>query len=427
MGQTSIVLIAGLIFLIRYEVPEAGVEFNNAQLILWTFTFTIIPVVMAYLIRRLTEFRGILVFEMFTLVCFLISVYKLHLPYFINKHLAFLEMVHHSRELLSFIPLLIGLIGIRIVMYDIPRARGEKRWEHINIHIRHLLIPIIPLLVWYGVLDFSHLFSEEVAALFIIVMFVPLLAFPYILAPYMMHFLWKTKPLTDTILKDKLTELSKRSGIKLKDIEVWQTGSFGITNAAVAGIIPSNRRIFLTDALLRNFTDDQIETIVAHEIGHIRHRHLLISCLLVFGYLLSYTLFYQLLGKQVISLLSSVPILSSIVTLIFFIFYFKVFFNFLSRRFEHQADLYASDLTNNPDGYKSALENLGFFSSLPKSVRFIIEMFNTHPSIDRRIQFIDKSQEENTSLHRYRKCLLEVKVLIALIPIMGFLIYLVNQ
>ncbi|MCY4404198.1 MAG: M48 family metalloprotease [Candidatus Poribacteria bacterium] len=426
MGQTSIVLIAGLIFLLRYQVPEEGVEFNNTYIILWTCILTFTPILLTYLTKRFTALRTTIVFDILSLVTYIVVLHKFNLPAFINKHLFFLEIVHHSREIFSLFPLFIGLIGIRVAMHETPHTNHEKRREHINFHFRHLLLPIIPLLVWNGVLDFSHFFPEEVAALFVIIMIIPLLAFPYILAPYMMQFLWKTKPLTDTILIKKLVELTKRSKMKFRDIAVLQTGDFEITNAAVAGILPRNRRIFLTDSLLRNFTDEQIETIVAHEIGHIRHRHLLISCFIVFGYILSYAIFYQLVGKPLMSLLEGYPIISSIVTLLFFVFYFRVFFNFLSRRFEYQADLYAADLTNNPEGYKSALKDLGSYSAFPKLIRLIIELINTHPSIDRRIEFIDQSIKDNNAIHRYRKCLLEVKLLFAIIPIMFVLIYLIN-
>ncbi|MXV77085.1 M48 family metalloprotease, partial [Candidatus Poribacteria bacterium] len=103
---------------------------------------------------------------------------------------------------------------------------------------------------------------------------------------------------------------------------------------------------------------------------------------------------------------------------------FKVLYNFLSRRFEHQADLYAVDLTDNQEAFKSALENLSSFSSLPKPIRFILELFETHPSLERRLSFLNRTDKGEKSVHRYRKCLLEVQVLIVSIPVLIFLIYL---
>ena len=98
----------------------------------------------------------------------------------------------------------------------------------------------------------------------------PVIVSVYIFAPLLMQLLWKTEPLAlNSVLKEKLDRLTKQSGIKYREIVVWKTGSLLIANAAVAGTFPWNRRIFLTDALLEYFTDEEIETVVAHELGHI--------------------------------------------------------------------------------------------------------------------------------------------------------------
>ena len=427
MAPRSLVLIAGLIFLVRYEAPETNVEFSNAQIILWTGVLISAPVLIAYLIRKLTDFRPIIALELLGLVGYICLLHLLHLPGFINKNAVSLEIVHHSREFLSLIPLFIGLLCIRLIMLEMPLRPSEQQWEFINFNFRSLALPLIPLLIFNVVLDLIYLLPETIQPFIFLGVLVPLIMLPFVMAPLMMQFLWKTKPLTNITLKQKLDQLTERSGMKYRAIAVLQTGGLGIANAAVAGIIPRNRKIFITDALLRNFTDEQIETIVAHEIGHIHHRHLLFSCFLVFGYLASAVLFSQLVSDPLSSLLDGVPILLPIVSLLFFLFYFKVFFNFLSRRFEHQADLYAVDLTNNPEAFKSALENLGFLSGLPKTIRFVLEIFNTHPPIEKRIKFIDQSTEDNPYVDRYRRCLLEVKALFALIQFLVFFIFLINR
>lgn len=424
MAQTSFALIAGLLLLIHYEVPEGIEDFNTIRVLLFTFVFALTPILLTYLTRRLTSLRSTLIFEILSVGGYICTLYLLNFPYLVNRYFAFLEFVHHSRELLSLIPLFITLLGIRVIMYDLRKIERKHRWELINFYSRSLLLPFIVLFIWNLVIDFSHYLPDGTAGLFLLVMVVPLLTLPQIMAPMMMQFLWKTAPLSDEGLKQKLGELTNRSGIRYRDVAVWQTGGFGIANAAVAGIIPRNRRIYVTDALLRNFTPEQIETIVAHEIGHIRHRHMLISGVLVFVHLLSFVFLYQMLGKPIKSILEAHPLLFSILSILFFIAYYKIFFNYMSRRFEHQADLYAVDLTNKPEIYKSALVNLGYFSSLPKFFRFVLEIFNTHPSLEHRIHFLDRSTTKNTTYQRYRKCLLEVKVMIALIPIFCIIIFL---
>ena len=65
----------------------------------------------------------------------------------------------------------------------------------------------------------------------------------------------------------------------------------------------------------------------------------------------------------------------------------------------------------------SALERLVIFNSIPKSVRRIFELFNTHPSIYRRVNFVNRSINGNASVTRYQNYLLEAKILVVLLPI----------
>ncbi len=422
MAQTSIILLAGLIFLIRYEPVESVIVNSTIITIVWTGVISVVPILLAYLTRRFTEFRTTILFEILCLISFVSAIYLLRFPDYFYKHLTILYFVQNSIEILLITPFFIGLLGIHAVMHDVSRTRRE----YLNFRFRLLLLPLIPFIIINIVLDVLSLFPTIVGGILLIALIIPLLALPHIIAPLLMQFLWKTVPLRNIELKQKLMELTEESGIKYRDVAVWETGGLSIANAAVAGIIPGNRRIFITDALLRNFTDDQVETVVAHEIGHIRHRHLPIFCIIMVVYILSYTLFIQLIADPLESLLPGYQLLITVIHIIFFVFYFKVVLSFLSRRFEHQADLYAIELTNNPDAFKSALLNLSLMSNLPRPLRYVIELFNTHPSIERRIRFLENAEKMKPPIQRYRKCLLEVKVLIFLIPLMGILIYLIN-
>lgn len=422
MAQTSIILLAGLIFLIRYEPVESVIVNSTIITIVWTGVITAIPILLAYLTRKLTEFRTTILFEILCLFSFVCAIYLFRFPDYFYKHITILYYVQNSTEIILITPFFVGLLGIHAVMHDVSITRRE----YLTFRFRLLLLPIIPFIIINIFLDILSLFPTIVGGIILIALIIPLLALPHIIAPLLMQFLWKTVPLNNIELKQKLMELTEQSGIKYRDVAVWETGGLSIANAAVAGIIPSNRRIFITDALLRNFTDEQVTTVVAHEIGHIRHRHLPIFCIIMVLYILSYTLFIQLIADPLESLLPGYQLLITVIHILFFVFYFKVVLSFLSRRFEHQADLYAIELTDNPHAFKSALLNLSLMSNLPRSLRYVIELFNTHPSIERRIQFLENAEKMEPPIQRYRKCLLEVKVLIFLIPLMGILIYLIN-
>lgn len=422
MAQTSIILLAGLIFLIRYEPPDSGIVYSSIITIVWSCVITTFPILLAYLTRKLTEFRTTILFEILCLLSYVCAIYLYRFPDYFYKHLKVLYYLQNSTEIILITPFFVGLLGIHAVMHDVSRTRRE----YLSFRFRLLLLPLIPFIIINIVLDILSLFPTIVAGLLLIALIIPLLALPHIIAPLLMQFLWKTVPLRNIELKQKLMNLTEQSGIKYRDVAVWETGGLSIANAAVAGIIPGNRRIFVTDALLRNFTDEQVETVVAHEIGHIRHRHLPIFCIIMVCYILSYMLFIQLVTAPLESLLPGYQLLITVIHIFFFIFYFKVVLSFLSRRFEHQADLYAIELTNNSEAFKSALLNLSIMSNLSRPIRYVIELFNTHPSVERRIKFLENAEKMMPTIQRYRKCLLEVKVLIFLIPLMGLLIYLIN-
>ena len=444
MGQLSIILIVGFLCLFAYEPPEGIGTIDIAQTYLWNVVLTFGPILIAYLfttlISRVSKSQKpftekafshlgifLIVFEVLCLGAYLYNLYLLDLPLFIHVQFAFFPMTE-LRQGFAILPLVIGLIGVRLVFHQLNRESSARYSELLSFHLKFLLLPLAPLLIYLTSLDLLVRLPEQVKLFLVthpyilIGLLIPVVAGAYIFAPLLMQFMWKTIPLPDGELREKLGQLTKRSKMKYRDIAVWQTGSLLIANAAVAGTFGWNRRIFLTDALLRYFSDDQIETIVAHELGHIRYKHIptyiLFSCL----YLLSYPLFYRYIEQPIMqflptNLVENYPIVSSIGSMLFFIFYFIFGFRYVSRRFEHQADLYAVSLTNRPEAFISALERLAIFNSIPRYVRRIFELFNTHPSIYRRVSFVNRSIIGDVGITRYQNYLLEAKILVVLLPI----------
>ncbi|AEH24694.1 M48 family metalloprotease [Pyrococcus yayanosii] len=84
-------------------------------------------------------------------------------------------------------------------------------------------------------------------------------------------------------LRRELLRFCLENGVKVKDIVVKRAR---YPNAMVTGVLPGRRYIILTTALLENFEMDEIKAIIAHEIGHIKGRHLLIRMLLTAGWFL---------------------------------------------------------------------------------------------------------------------------------------------
>ena len=125
--------------------------------------------------------------------------------------------------------------------------------------------------------------------------------------------------------------------------------------AAVMGLAPRFRYVLLTPALLEEMDQEELESVLAHEIGHVKHRHILLYLLLLFGF----SLLTQAVAGPLLSLLlgsgwfwrllvwSGLPAerlleyLSGTVLLAFFLLYFRFLFGWFIRNFERQADLHA--------------------------------------------------------------------------------------
>ena len=442
MGQISIILIAGILFLFNFEPLETGMNISDMQVVLWTIVLTGYPILIAhfvtgYVARTVSAHeheeenlpklhrlrRYMIAFECLSLVGYLCNLYLLNLPVLIDKYFAFFPM-DNLRQMLALLPLLVSLICIRLAFYRVNRLQQGDYREVLSLQFKFLLFPLLPMFIYLIAIDALHWlpYSAKVFIVehpyILIGLILPVIVSAYILAPFLMQFLWKTEPLApNSELKWKLEELTKQSGTRHQDIRVWQTGSLLIANAAVAGTHPWNRRIFLTDALLEYFTDDEIGTVVAHELGHIRYKHIQTYMLFSLFYLLSYPFFYVFVEEPLVLYFGESQIVPTLCSLTFLIIYFVLIFRYLSRRCEHQADLYAVSLTEKPEAFKTALIKLAVLNSVPKSIRRLFEIFNTHPSIYRRIDFIDQWIARSSVVQRYKNYLVEVKILIVLLPI----------
>jgi STE24 endopeptidase len=88
---------------------------------------------------------------------------------------------------------------------------------------------------------------------------------------------YKFEPLEDEELKRRLIILSERAGTRVRGVYKWHLSEKSKkANAALTGL-GATRRIILADTLLDNYSDDEIEAVLAHELGHHVHRHILKS------------------------------------------------------------------------------------------------------------------------------------------------------
>ncbi|MGP1346636.1 MAG: M48 family metallopeptidase [Phycisphaerales bacterium] len=95
-----------------------------------------------------------------------------------------------------------------------------------------------------------------------------------VLMPIALRAIWRTVRIEDGALRDRLLSVCHRHGVRVSDVLLWRTRS-GMANAAVIGFVPWIRYVLLSDGLLERLPDAEVEAVMAHEIGHIRRRHIL--------------------------------------------------------------------------------------------------------------------------------------------------------
>jgi len=196
-------------------------------------------------------------------------------------------------ELLILAPLLLPLILSWAAYYEVDRVvrRGPSsddstasepltRWQYVGLHLRHYLgILLLPVLGLLAVQDAAECFVPGILETrYALAVYVPPVVLLFVLFPCLLRRVWRTWPLPPGALRRRLEAAAKRAGFRASEILVWHTGGM-VVNAAVAGFLPRLRCVFLTDALLTQLADEEIEAVFGHEIGHVRHRHLLLRVL----------------------------------------------------------------------------------------------------------------------------------------------------
>jgi STE24 endopeptidase len=272
--------------------------------------------------------------------------------------------------LIGTLPVLLAWMGLWWSQYPADRALREQTlliqlddnlpihsppgfWSYFGANLRlQLLFTIVPVLAIMFLRDIASVISFSVTghALYGWMEFTVAISSAgaiFIFAPSILKRVLHTRPLPDSPLRRRLEELCQRHNLKYRDILLWHTQN-SMGNAAVMGVLPQVRYVLLSDLLLETMTDQQIEAVFAHELGHIVYRHMLwyvvfitILMLAAMGpgqYLFDLLFPNSTLHPHSATFMAFVQfIVSALGATTFF-----VLFGYLSRRCERQADVFAA-------------------------------------------------------------------------------------
>ena len=213
------------------------------------------------------------------------------------------------------------------------------------------------------------------------------------LAPVvLMPLFYEITPLTRNELRDRLVALAGRAGTHIAGVFEWRLSDrTKKANAALAGI-GRTRRILLSDTLLAEHSDDEIEVILAHELAHHVYRDIW-SAILVETVLIALGCFVADLVLGVFSMsaglegkgdVAGLPLLvlaAGAVSLVL-----MPVSHALSRAHERRADRYALTMTRNVPAFISAMKRLAAQNLAEEEPSWLVQvLFHTHPSISARI------------------------------------------
>lgn len=206
---------------------------------------------------------------------------------------------------------------------------------------------------------------------------------------------YKVTPLENEVLKERIVKLSSGAGMKVENVYVFNMSkNTKKANAAFTGL-GATKRILLGDTLIENFTVDEIETVIAHELGHYKRKHIIKN--IIIGALSSFLTFFLIaklydfslgwFGFAVRTEIAALPLLALWGMIIGIIQ--MPLSSFISRKFEYQADEYAVKSTGKKDDFISSLEKLTRQNLADEEPNPLVEwFFYSHPSINNRIRFI---------------------------------------
>ena len=247
---------------------------------------------------------------------------------------------------------------------------------------------------------FIYLHSMMGDLVFLVFFFV-LLAFQLFvtfISPLLIRIFNKLTPIEEGALKEKIEHLAATTGYKLKGIYMVDASRRSTSLNAFAAGFGKTKTIGLYDTLLDKMTDDEIVSILAHEIGHTKKRHILKSAplelvqliivMIAAYFLVTMPEVSQAFGfaeaNMVFGVFAMLLLISPILTLM------GIPSSALSRKYEFEADAFEKEHSSKEVAI-SALkklyrEDLGNLTPHP----LVVKLSHSHPTLSQRVESLER-------------------------------------
>lgn len=274
----------------------------------------------------------------------------------------FLLLPPYSTQL---VPTLIGLTlygtGLGLFHFtSLPNVDLKERSLNAYDQLKFLIPFTLPFLALTLVIDQEEWVGSFAANIVVIAILIGSIC----ILPILIQKLWDCTPLEEGALKERLDALAARAHFKHGGMKIWTIMKRSYT-AAIIGVVPSFRYVMFTRRLLDTLTPEEVEAVLAHEIGHSKRGHLFLFPYILMGMLLFSLLLFSFLSLETVDrfFTNSFGIYKDLaeftVYIIFTGLYFRFLFGYFSRLFERQADLYVLKVGIPPEEMAKALDRIG--------------------------------------------------------------------
>jgi STE24 endopeptidase len=275
--------------------------------------------------------------------------------------------------------------------YNLSNQRfGSWLWDEFKGFILGLIMATIVVELLYALMRQTQQHWWIIAwAVFLGLMVLLAQVAPIVLFPIF----YKFEPLENEELKRRLIVLSERAGTRVRGVYKWHLSEKSKkANAALTGL-GATRRIILADTLLDNYSNDEIEAVLAHELGHHVHRHILKSIFVqavitLFGFWLANAVLTFAVERrnmfETMSDFANLPLLILVATVLSFLLMPAL--NAYSRFNERQADRYCFKSVATVAPFISSMNKLAEQNLAEKTPsRWVEWLLHSHPAITKRV------------------------------------------
>lgn len=323
-----------------------------------------------------------------------------------------------------------GLYGTRL-----------KRSSYTTSNIAVSLPVLLPWIVLSGCADLIRLLPFEAPKRLLstpegeVIYFFLFLVVVSVIGPLMIQKFWGCKPLPEGIHRSRIEALCRRADLAYADILSWPIFEGRMITAGVMGLVRRYRYILVTDALLSLLKPEEVDAVIAHEIGHVKRNHILFYLFFFVGYMLfSYAIFdlmlyaiiyteplYRFVIESGLSHTTVASTLITLMTVIVFLVYFRYIFGYFMRNFERQADGYVYTLFNTAGPLISTFEKIVLTTGQsPDRPNW------HHFSIAQRVRHLVQAEQDRRWVTRHdrkvRRSILLYGLGMALVAVIGYVL-----